>query len=81
MYLNPKDIDASWETIKKKNKYIEALRRKMKFPTTKHPQTQEIGELEKEKESLLSFNIEQYIHIQNMEENMKEILKQKEKNQ
>lgn len=52
--LDPSDIDAIQKIIKKKNVDIQTLRKILNLPTTKHPQTHEIGEPEKEKETLLS---------------------------
>lgn len=35
--LNPKDINATQDIIKKKNEDIQALRKRLKLPTTEHP--------------------------------------------
>lgn len=65
--------------LRRKNDYIQALRRQLKLPTIEHPQTQENGELEKEKEIILSYLIEQNLEIQKMKERM-EVVKREDPN-
>lgn len=56
--LDPSDINAAEEIIKSKNAYIQAWRKKLKLPTTEHPQVQEVRQLEKEKENMLCMIVE-----------------------
>lgn len=44
--LDPNDVNVTQEIIKNKNAYIQALRKQLKFPTTEHPQAQEVRQLE-----------------------------------
>lgn len=48
---------------KQKNADIQALRKQLKFPTTKHPQAKEVTNLEMEKENLFKIITEQFVQI------------------
>jgi len=50
--LDPKDVKAVEEIIKRRNADIHALRKQLKSPTIEHPQAQEVCQLEKEKENV-----------------------------
>jgi len=65
--LDTKDIKVAEEIIKIKNVDSQALRKQLQFPTTEHPQAQEVSQLEKEKEKMLQMVIRQNILIQKME--------------
>lgn len=49
LVLDPNDVHATLEIIKNRNVDIQSLRKRLKLPTTEHPQAQEVGELMKEK--------------------------------
>lgn len=74
----PKNVKVSEEMIKRKNADIRALRKQLKLATTEDPQTNEIGELEKEKENMLKIIIEHNTQIQKMETKLETLLNEKE---
>ena len=49
---DPRDIKGVEEMMKNKNVDIQALRKQLKLPTTKVPQTKEVGELLERSDSL-----------------------------
>lgn len=67
------------EIVKRKNVDIAALKKKLKLPSTKDPQTKEVGEIKKEKEDMFKIIIEQNGQIKDMEVEMERLLKEKEK--
>lgn len=75
---DPSNVKVFKEMIRRKNVDILALRKQLKLPTTKDPQTKEFGELEKEKESMFKIIIEQNLQIKKMEMELENLLKEKE---
>ena len=51
---DPQNIKDAKELIKKKNVDIAALRKKLKFPPTEHPQAKEILQESNEKDEMMS---------------------------
>jgi hypothetical protein len=64
--------------IKKKNADIAALRKQLKLPPTKDPQTKEIAEREGEKDEMLILLMDQSAQLKEMEAEMEKLLKEKE---
>jgi len=58
---DPGDVKAVEEIVRKKNADIATLRKQLKLPYTKDPQTKELGELEKKKEDMFKTIIEQNV--------------------
>ena len=55
---DPNNIKATEELIKKKNADIAELKKKLKLPTTEHPQNKEVLENENHKEEMMNLIIQ-----------------------
>lgn len=75
---DPNNFKVEKEMIKIKKEDIHSLRKKLKLPTTEHPQTKEITNLEVKKENMFKIIVEHNVQIENMEINMEALLKEKE---
>jgi hypothetical protein len=76
---DPVNVKAIEEVIKKKNADIATLRKQLKLPPTKDPQTKEIAVREGEKDEMLRLLMEQSAQLREMEAEMEKLLKEKEK--
>ena len=65
---DPTDVKVAEEMIKKKNVDITSLRKQLKLPSTKDPQTKEIAESEQHKEEMLKLIIEKNVQIKTMKQ-------------
>ena len=64
--------------IKKKNDDIAALRKQLKLPQSKHPQTKEILQDQSEKEEMMKLILKLTAQIKEMETQMDHLVKEKE---
>ena len=75
---DPKDVKAAELVLKKKDADIAALKKQLKLPSTEDPITKDIAQNEQQKEDMLKLIIDKNIQLKKMEEQVEELLKEKE---
>lgn len=75
---DPKDVKDAELILKKKDADIVASKKQLKLPSTEDPLTKNIAENEHQKKDMLKLIIEQNIQLKKMEEQIEELLKEKE---
>lgn len=74
---DPKNIKVSEELIKKKNAYIVALKKQMKFPPAEHPQAKEVLQNEGQKDEMMNLIIQLTTQLKEMKNKMDKLVQEK----
>jgi len=74
---NPSDIKVAEKLIKKKNEDIAALKKKLKFPHSEHPQTNEVLESQTHQEEMMDLILQINTQMKEMEKELDELIQLK----